>query len=302
MIYKNILDMIGDTRLLDVSHHLTPNPNIQVLAKLEGENPGGSIKDRPAREMVLSAIKSGELDHSKTILEATSGNTGIALAMVGAALGYKVTLVMSDAVSIERQKLMLAYGAEIVFTPGELGTDGAIRKAREMTESNPEKYYYIDQFSNPNNPLSHIQTADEIWHQTGGKVTHLVATVGTSGTVMGIGKRLRELNPHIKIIEVQPLPKHKIQGLKNMTESIVPSIYNQSFTDHRIYVADDDAFQTARELAKTGLLVGMSSGAAIHATQEAIKTIIAKDSTEKAVIVTILPDGGMKYLSTTLFD
>ena len=299
MIHKNILDMVGNTRVLDISD-VAGNPNVQILAKLEGENPAGSIKDRPVKEMILAAIRDGELTRDKTIIEATSGNTGIALAMVGAVLGYKVLLVMSETASVERRQLMRAYGADIILTPGELRTDGAIMKTREMVAENPDKYYYPDQFSNPNNTLSHIQTANEIWEQTAGRVTHLIATVGTSGTMMGMGKRLRELNPDIKIIEAQPVPNHKIQGTKNMTESIVPSIYGEQFADHKIFVTDDDAFAMARDYAKKGLLLGMSSGAAIHATRETIKTIIKKD--EKAVVVAILPDGGMKYLSTPLFE
>ncbi|MCL2569855.1 MAG: cysteine synthase family protein [Firmicutes bacterium] len=300
-MYKNILDMVGNTRMLDLSQ-LGNNPNVKIYAKTEGDNPGGSIKDRPVKAMILDAIKSGNLTKDKTIIEATSGNTGIAVALIGAALGYKVVLVMSDAVSVERQKLIQAYGAKIVFTPGEFGTDGAIRKAREMVSQNPDMYYYPDQFSNPNNPLSHRATANEIWKQTKGKITHFVCAVGTGGTIMGVGKRLKQLNPNIKIIEAQPFPKHKIQGLKNMTEAIVPQIYSATGADERIYIKDEDAFAMSRKLANIGLLVGMSSGAAMHVALEAIKNKSIVDPKTESVIVTILPDGGMKYLSTTLYE
>jgi len=293
--------MIGNTRLLDISF-LSSNPNVQVFAKLESDNPAGSVKDRPVKAMVLGAISAGELTKDKTILEATSGNTGIALAMIGAALGFKVLLVMSDAVSVERLKLMKAYGAEIIFTDGALGTDGAIRRAREIKAENPDLYYHIDQFSNPNNPLAHHETANEIWEQTKGRITHFVCAVGTGGTIMGASKRLKELNPEIIIIEAQPNPNHKIQGLKNMTEAIVPAIYDASCTDHRIFVKDENAFDISRELAKHGLLAGMLRGAAVFSVLEVIKNLTKINPNEKAVIVTIFPDSGMKYLSTTLFD
>jgi len=286
MVYENLLDAVGNTRLVRVAP--------QIYAKMEKDNPGSSVKDRPVKEMILAAIKSGELTKGKIILEATSGNTGIALAMMGATIGYPVILTMSESVSVERRKLMTAYGAEIILTPGVEGTDGAIRKAREMMATDPEKYYYPDQFSNPNNPIAHIQTANEIWEQTEGKVTHFVATIGTGGTIMGVSKRLRELNPKIQIIEAQPTIGHKIQGLKNMQESMVPKIYDETTPTSRIYVSDDDAFQTARDLARMGHLVGMSSGAAMFA---AMQIILGKND----LAVVIFPDDGMKYLSTTLF-
>jgi len=297
MIYKNILEMIGGTRLLEISRHT----NTTIAAKLEGDNIGGSVKDRPVKSMLLAALKSGELTKDKTILEATSGNTGIAFAMLGAALGYQVTLVMSEAVSTERRKLMKAYGAEIVLTPGDQGTDGAIRRAKELGNQNPGKYFYADQHGNKNNPRAHKTTANEIWKQTKGRVTHFVATVGTGGTIMGVGKRLRELNPNIKIIEVQAVVGHKIQGLRNMQESASPSIYSAAHADFRIMVTDEQAFETARQLARKGLLVGMSSGAALFAANQIVKDPNIVNPNQENLIIVIFPDGGMKYLSTPLF-
>jgi cysteine synthase B len=274
-------------------NRMNPNPAVELYAKLEGFNPTGSIKDRIALKMIEQAEIDGLLTKDKIIIEATSGNTGIAIAMLAASLGYKAQLVMSDAVSLERQKLIKAFGAEVILTDGVLGTDGAIRTARELVAGNSDKYFYVDQYSNPNNPLSHESTANEILEQTSGTVTHFVSAVGTGGTLMGVGKRLRELNPNIKIIEVQPMLGHKIQGLKNMEEAIVPSIYSESHADTRIMVSDDDAFDAVRSLATKGILVGMSSGAAVFGALE----IDEHDST----IVVMFPDDGMKYLSTNLF-
>ncbi|MFC1645495.1 PLP-dependent cysteine synthase family protein [Patescibacteria group bacterium] len=297
MLYENVMDMIGGTPLVKINN-LNPNKKVSLLAKLEGVNPGGSIKDRIVLKMINDAMEKGSLTKEQIIIEPTSGNTGIAIAMIGAVLGFDVEIVMSEAVSVERRKMISAFGASITLTEAGSGTDGAIMKARELVEENPEKYFMLDQFSNDSNIAAHYETtAEEIWRDTEGKIDYLVASVGTSGTLMGLSRKLKEYNPDIKIICAYPGAGHKIQGLKNMGDAIVPKIYNKEEIDEFIDVADEDAFEMARELAKKeGLFTGMSSGAAMWASAEVAKKI------DKGVIVTIFPDRGEKYLSTELFN
>jgi cysteine synthase B len=296
MKYENVIDMIGHTPMVRINK-FSSNPNVSIYAKLEGMNPGGSIKDRIALKMIEQAVEEGKLSKEKTIIEPTSGNTGIALAMLGSVLGYQVQIVMSEAVSYERRKMIEAFGGTIVLTDKEKGTDGAIMKAREMVAHNPNKYFMPDQFSNNSNIAAHYEaTADEIWRDMDGQVDYLVSSIGTSGTIMGISKRLKELNSLIKIVCAYPEKGHYIQGLKNMEEAIVPKIYDQSKIDEFVTVESEKAFEEARLLARNeGLFVGMSSGAAMLAALEIAKKI---DTGRMAVI---FPDRGEKYLSTTLF-
>jgi len=291
-----VLDCIGNTPLVKLEA-INPFPGVTILAKLEGNNPGGSVKDRIAYFMVRDAEKSGMLKKGDTILEATSGNTGIGLAMVGAARGYKVKLVMPECVSLERRKILEALGAELFLSPGKEGTDGAIKLAHRMMSESPEGHFMPNQFDNLSNVRAHYETTGkEIIDQTGGKLDMFVAGMGTTGTLMGAGKRLKEFNPAIKIVGVEPFLGHRVQGLKNMNESIVPRIYNFAALDEKINVSDDDAFETTRMLAlKEGLFVGMSSGAA---TAGALKMA---EKIGKGTIVTLLPDRGDRYLSTALF-
>ena len=295
-LYHNILDTIGNTPLVLINS-LNPNPNVKIYGKVEGTNPTGSIKDRIALKMIEQAEIDGSLTKDKTIIEATSGNTGIALAMIGTVKGYKVEIVMSASVSIERQKMIKAFGAEITLTDGQLGTDGAIRKARTLVKENPEKYFNPDQFSNEYNKITHYSTtAEEIWRDTNGKIDYFVSSLGTSGTIMGVGKKLKELDPNIKIVSAHPVKGHYIQGLKNMNEAIVPSIYNPDEIDETIMVESEDAFEMARQIVlQEGIFIGMSSGAALYAAVEMAKKI------DSGVIVAIFPDRGEKYLSTDLF-
>ena len=291
-----VIDSIGNTPLVKLES-LCPNPRVTVLAKLEGNNPGGSVKDRIALAMVRDAEQNGRIRKGDTILEATSGNTGIGLAMVGAALGYKVVLTMPECVSTERRKVLEAFGAELILSPGCEGTDGAIKLARRMLDEAGTKYYMPNQFDNPANIRAHYNTTGkEIIEQTGGRVNAFVAGMGTTGTLMGAGRRLREFSPKVRIVGVEPTLGHKIQGLKNMQESIMPKNYDPSFADEKITVADDDAFTTTRNLAlHEGLFVGMSSGAAVWGALELAKRL------DGGTIVVILPDRGDRYLSTSLF-
>jgi cysteine synthase B len=292
----SILSVIGNTPLAEIVG-LNGNSKVRILGKLEGNNPGGSVKDRPAYYMIKKAEESGALTRDKIILEPTSGNTGIALAMIGAAKGYKVKLVMPGCVSVERQHILTAFGAEVILTPAKEATDGAIRKAHQLLQETPDIYYMPNQFENENNILAHYETTGpEIFAQTGGDVDVLVAGLGTTGTVMGAGKYLKEQNPSIKIVAVEPTIGHTIQGLKNMKEAIVPSIYQPDALDEKIVIEDGDAFDTSRDLVmKEGLFVGMSSGAAVAGALR-----VARDMNSGTVVV-ILPDRGDRYLSTTLF-
>jgi S-sulfo-L-cysteine synthase (O-acetyl-L-serine-dependent) len=292
----SLLSAIGNTPLVEIVN-LNPNPKVKILAKVEGNNPGGSVKDRTAYYMIKKAEESGELTKEKSIIEATSGNTGIALAMIGAVKGYKVKLFMPECVSQERRRILEALGAEIVLTPAKEITDGAIIRAREYIDQNPDQNYLPDQFSNEANTLAHyLTTGPEIFNQTEGEVDVFVAGMGTTGTLMGISKYLKEKKPSVRIIGVEPTVGHAIQGLKNMTEAIQPKIYNPSRLDDKITVEDEEAFETARLLAvKEGLFVGMSSGAAVAGAIRLARGM------NQGVIVTLLPDRGDRYLSTSLF-
>ncbi|MDN5307748.1 MAG: hypothetical protein PWP16_1111 [Eubacteriaceae bacterium] len=296
LVYDNILETIGQTPLVRINH-LNSNPNVEIMAKVEGFNPTGSIKDRIALKMIEQAEAEGTLTKDKIIIEPTSGNTGIGLAMIGAVKGYQVEIVMSEAVSIERRKMIQAFGATVTLTSPDEGTDGAIRKVRELTAQYPDRYFNPDQFSNKYNKLAHYTTtAEEIWEQTQGKVTHLVSSLGTSGTIMGIGMGLHHHNPDVKIIEAYPELGHYIQGLKNMEEAIVPALYQPEFIDEHIMIESEVAFEYARQIVKQeGIFVGMSSGAAMFAAAEVAKKI------DSGLIVVIFPDRGEKYLSTDLF-
>lgn len=287
---------IGNTPLVEL-RSVNPNPRVRILAKLEGNNPGGSVKDRPACFMLLGAEERGDLTSGRTILEPTSGNTGIALAMLGAARGYRVRLVMPACVSLERRSVLAAFGAELVLSPAEEGTDGAIHLAYRILEEEPDRYYMPNQYANPDNVRAHRETTGpEIFSQTAGDIDCFVAGMGTGGTLMGVAGYLRETKPSVKVIGVEPTFGHRIQGLKNMKEAIVPSIYREENLDGKIVVDDESAFETARRLAVTeGLFVGMSSGAAVAGAIEMAKQIT--DGT----IVTLLPDRGDRYLSTNLF-
>jgi len=293
----SILDAIGNTPLIEIKK-LNPNPSVRVLAKLEYFNPGGSVKDRAALYMINSAEKSGELTPGKTVIEATSGNTGIGLALVCTVKGYRLLLTMSEAVSIERRKILKARGAEILLTPGHLGTDGAIEEVYRLARENPDTYFMADQFNNEANWQAHYYgTAEEVWEQTRGKISMLVASMGTSGTLMGMQRRLKEHNPDIKIVGVEPYLGHKIQGLKNMKEAYRPEIFQKKRLDKKVNIDDEDAFEMARRLAREeGLFVGMSSGAAMHVALNEARGM------ENGTIVVILPDNGERYLSTPLFE
>lgn len=296
-IYGNMLDLIGDTPLVPINN-INPNKDVKILAKLESFNPGGSVKDRPALQMIEDAEKSGELTKNKTILEATSGNTGIGLALVAAVKGYRILLVMSESVSEERKKILRAMGAELEFTPAHLSTDGAIEFVYDLIRKEPENYWLADQFNNESNWKAHYNTtAMEIWEQTNGEVDAVVASLGTSGTLMGLSRRLKELNRDIQIVGMEPYLGHKIQGLKNMKESYTPGIYDKNRVDRILRVDDEEAYQTARILAKKeGIFSGMSSGASMAA---AIR--LAKEMSGGTIVV-IIPDGGERYLTTPLFE
>ncbi|MGD1042658.1 MAG: cysteine synthase family protein [Sedimentisphaerales bacterium] len=292
----SVLSSIGNTPMVELSR-LNPNPKVRLLAKMEGNNPAGSIKDRTALYMVTKAEEDGSLTKDKTILEPTSGNTGIALAMIGAAKGYHVKLTLPACVSSERRHILEAFGAEVVMTPANEGTDGAIRMAQRILEKEPNVYFMPNQFSNPNNPLAHYETTGpEIYKQTNGQIEFFVAGMGTTGTLMGISRFLREKLNHVKIVGIEPTPHHTIQGLKNMTESIVPAIYERDRLDEVVTMEDDEAYEMTRRLAaEEGIFAGISSGAAVAGAVR-----IAKDM-KAGTVVTIICDRGDRYLSTMLF-
>ncbi len=296
---SSILELIGNTPIIALDRIAKDiNPRVKIYAKAEWFNPGGSVKDRPAYRMIMNGIESGELTPDKIIMDSSSGNTAIAYAMIGAVLGYKVELVTPLNINAERKKVLLAYGAQLIFSDPLEGSDGAIRLAKKIKQENPDKYFMPDQYNNPQNPLAHYHTtAPEIWHQTDGKVTHFFAGLGTSGTLMGTGKRLKEYNKDIKIVAVQPAESlHGLEGLKHMNTSIVPGIYDDSFPDDTVFVSTEDAYKTMKELLhKEGLFVGHSSGAAVNATLQYAKRI------KEGVLVTILPDSGFRYLSERLW-
>ena len=293
----SVLAAIGNTPLVELTAVNESRSRVRILAKLEGNNPGGSVKDRPAYYMIKRAEESGELTRDKTIIEPTSGNTGIALAMIGAARGYRVTLVMPQCMTAERRMVLEAFGAEVVLTPARERTDGAIRRAHEIVYDTPHRYYMPNQFENESNVLSHYETTGpEIYAQTAGAVDVFVAGMGTTGTLMGVGRFLREKKPAVKIIGVEPPEGHTVQGLKNMNEAIVPSIYNPAALDEKVMVDDGEAFELTRRLAvEEGLFVGMSSGAALAGALRVAETM------ESGTIVVLFPDRGDRYLSTTLF-
>jgi cysteine synthase B len=295
-MYDNILETIGRTPLVKINK-LNKKPNVKLYAKVEGTNPTGSIKDRIALKMIEQAEECGDLTPGKTIIEPTSGNTGIGLAMIGAVKGYSVEIVMSAAVSIERRKMIEAFGGKVTLTDPNMGTDGAIKKAHELCRKDPDKYFMPNQFSNEYNKLAHYYTtAEEIWEDTKGQITHVVSALGTSGTIMGIGMGLKRRNPDIQVVVAHPVKGHYIQGLKNMEEAIVPAIYDPEKIDRTIMVESEEAFEMARAIVREeGIFVGMSSGAAMLAALECIKDI------EKGFVVVLLPDRGEKYLSTELF-
>jgi cysteinyl-tRNA synthetase len=294
--YNNLLDTIGNTPIVPI-RHLNTNNKVAIVAKLESFNPGGSIKDRAALWMIEEAERTGHLTKDKTIVEATSGNTGIGLTLVAAIKGYRVLLTMSDSVSEERKRILKALGAELRLTPSRLGTDGAIEEVYNLAREEPGKYWLADQFNNESNWKAHYYgTAVEIWKQTQGKVTMVVAAMGTTGTAMGVSRKLKELNPNIQVVGVEPYLGHSIQGMKNMKESYQPEIFNKSLLDHIVHIEDTEAFQMARLLAKEeGIFAGMSSGAVVAAALKAAQEL------NEGLLVVILPDGGERYLSTNLF-
>ncbi len=295
-----MLELIGHTPLLEITR-LTRGllrPGVRIFAKLEGFNPGGSVKDRPARKMLEVGLQTGELRAGKTIIDSTSGNTGIALAMVGAVLGYPVELVMAANVSRERKKIIEAYGARPIYSDPMKSSDGAIERCREIIEENPDKYFKPDQYNNEANSLAHFETTGpEIWRQTRGQVTHFIAGIGTSGTVMGTGRYLKSKNKDIQVIAVEPDDElHGLEGLKHMATAIVPSIYHEAELDRKIPIGTEEAYEMVYALGQTeGVLVGQSSGAAMIAALKVAREV------RQGCIVIVFPDFGDKYLSTNLW-
>ncbi len=295
----SVLHLVGNTPLLEITKARSGlSPRVRVFAKLEGFNPGGSVKDRPALGMIEQGLRTDALAPGKTILDSTSGNTGIALALIGAVLGYPVELVMPANVSIERKKIIAAYGAKAIFSDPLEGSDGAIRLCRQILHETPERYFKPDQYFNPANSLAHYETTGpEIWYQTQGRVTHFVAGIGTGGTIMGTGRYLKEQNPRIQAIAVEPDDAlHGLEGLKHMASSIVPGIYHEEQLDRKIAVSTEDAYDTVYRLGREeGVLVGQSSGAALWAALRVAREL------DEGVVVTLFPDFGDKYLSTNLW-
>jgi S-sulfo-L-cysteine synthase (O-acetyl-L-serine-dependent) len=299
---QSVLERIGNTPLLRLERIGREFPNIEFLAKAEWFNPGGSVKDRPALSMIRAGLASGALRQGKTIIDATSGNTGISYAMIGAALGYPVTLCLPDSASHERKRILAAFSAEMVITPGDEGTDGAIRRVQEIVAAEPEKYFYPDQYSNPANWQAHYRgTANEIWEQTGGRITHFVAGLGTSGTFVGTTRRFRELNPAIRCISLQPDASfHGLEGWKHMETAIRPSIYDDTLADEDLAVSTEDAYRLVKRIAREeGLLVSPSAAAALSGCF-AVASKIPRE--QQAVIVTVFADSGAKYLSERFWD
>jgi cysteine synthase B len=295
----SVLHLVGNTPLLEITKIRTGvSPRVRVFAKLEGFNPGGSVKDRPALTMIEQGLRSGALAPGKIILDSTSGNTGIALAMIGAVLAYPVELVMPANVSVERKKIIAAYGAKMIFSSPLEGSDGAIQLCRQILHENPERYFKPDQYFNPANPQAHYETTGpEVWYQTRGQVTHFVTGIGTGGTIMGTGRYLKEQNSRIQVIAVEPDDAfHGLEGLKHMASSIVPGIYHEDQLDGKIAVSTEDAYDTVYHLGREeGILVGQSSGAALWAALKVARQL------DEGVVVTLFPDFGDKYLSTNLW-
>ena len=295
----NVTDLVGNTPLLELPSISAEVPGVRIFGKAEWYNPGGSVKDRPALWMIRAGERSGALTPEKIILDATSGNTGIAYAWLGAALGYNVRLCMPTNASEERKKILRAYGVDFVLTdPGE-GSDGAIQEARRLYAEEPEKYFYPDQYSNPANPRSHYETtAPEIWEQTNGEITHFVAGLGTSGTFVGTASRLKEYNPDIEVISFEPdTPFHGLEGMKHMESAIVPPIYDLTVADENRRAVTEEAYEMVKRVArKEGVLIGISSGAAVATALQVAREI------EHGVVVTILCDSADKYLSESFWE
>ena len=293
------VNLVGNTPLLELSSISREVPGVRILGKAEWHNPGGSVKDRPALWMIRDGERSGRLTPDKTILDATSGNTGIAYAWIGASLGYKVKLCMPKNASEERKKILRAYGVEVVLTdPGE-GSDGAIREARRLYAEDPETYFYPDQYKNPANPRAHYEsTAPEIWEQTDGEITHFVAGLGTSGTFVGTSTRLKEYNTGIRVVSFEPdSPFHGLEGMKHMASAIVPEIYDPTIADQNLGTPTEDAYEMVKRLAREeGILVGISAGAAVATSLRVAREL------ESGVIVTVLCDGADKYLSESFWE
>ncbi|MBZ5556674.1 MAG: cysteine synthase family protein [Acidobacteriia bacterium] len=295
---SSVLDMIGRTPLVRLHQFERETPGVELYAKAEWQNPGGSVKDRAAARMILDGEASGALTHGKTIIDATSGNTGIAYAMVGAARGYKVTLCLPENASPERKLILRALGAELILTNPLESTDGAIREARRLVASDPGRYFYPDQYSNDANWRAHYDTtAPEIIEQTSGRLTHFVAGLGTSGTFVGTGRRLRKFNPAIKLISFQPdAAFHGLEGLKHMDSAIVPGIYDKTLADEDLRIDTERSYQMVRRLAREeGLLAGISSGAAVVAMLDVARRL------KRGIIVTVFPDGAEKYLNESFW-
>ena len=299
---ESVLARIGNTPLLRLGRIGREFEHVEICGKAEWFNPGGSVKDRPALAMIEAGIQSGALTPGKTIIDATSGNTGLAYAMIGAALGYPVTLCLPDSASQERKRMLAAYGAKLIMTPGDEATDGAIRRVQEIVAADPQKYFYPDQYSNPANWQAHYHgTANEIWEQTEGRITHFVAGLGTSGTFMGVTRRLRELNPGVRCISLQPdAAFHGLEGWKHMDSALVPAIYDASLADENLEVDTEDAYRMVKRAAREeGLLLSPSAAAAVVGCLKVAKTIPAD---QPAVIVTVFADSAAKYLSERFWD
>lgn len=295
----HVTDLVGNTPLLELPSISAETPGVRIFGKAEWYNPGGSVKDRPALWMIRDGEKSGALTPGKTILDATSGNTGIAYAWIGAALGYRVKLCMPKNASEERKKILRAYGVDFVLTdPGE-GSDGAIREARRLYSEDPERYFYPDQYSNPANPRAHYEsTAPEIWEQTDGEITHFVAALGTSGTFVGTATRLKEINPEIRVVSFEPeSPFHGLEGMKHMESAIVPPIYDPTIADENRRASTEEAYEMVKRVAREeGILIGVSAGAAVATSLRVAREI------ESGVVATILCDGADKYLSESFWE
>jgi cysteine synthase B len=301
-IGQTVLELIGNTPLLRLARIGSEFPNVEFYAKAEWCNPGGSVKDRPALGMIQAGLASGALRRGKIIIDATSGNTGIAYAMIGAALGFAVKLCLPDSASHERKRILRALGAELVITSGDEGTDGAIRRVHEIVASDPERYFYPDQYSNPANWQAHYRTtAKEIWEQSGGSITHFVAALGTSGTFVGTSRRLKELNPSIRCISLQPdAAFHGLEGWKHMQTALRPAIYDDALADENLEVATEDAYRLVKRIAREeGLMVSPSAAAALLGCFQVAKGVAPN---ERAVIVTVFADSASKYLSERFWD
>lgn len=295
---QHVHELIGRTPLLPVHSWNLRNPHAPIFAKAEWRNPGGSVKDRAALNMIQEALRSGALRPGKILLDATSGNTGIAYAMIGAAMKIPVELCVPSNCSMERKRMLHAYGAKVHYTDPMAGSDGAIRRVRDLIAADPDRYFVPDQYNNDHNWRAHyLTTANEIWEQTGGRITHFVCCIGTSGTLMGNGRRLRELNPAIQIVEVEPDgPLHGIEGLKHMATSIMPGIYEVGFADRKISMDTEEAYEAARSLSREGMGVGMSAGAAFAAAKRVAAEL------REGLVVAVFCDGVERYLSTELLE